>query len=66
MLSAHCVMALALVHSAGRAVGRDGKQLGEMPFFTQHNLCKITVCLHCKCLGKVSGKYTSGMLLEFM
>ena len=61
-----CVMALASVCSAGRAVERDGKQLGEMPFFTQHGLCKITVCLRYKCLGKVSGKYTSGILLEFM
>lgn len=59
-------MALALVRSAGRAVERDGKQLGEMSFFIQHSLCKIVVCLRCKRLGKVSGKCMSGILLEFM
>lgn len=38
--------------------------LGEMPFFNQHILCKITVCLCYKCLGNLSGKYMSVMLLE--
>jgi len=60
------VVALALVCSASRAVGRDGKQVMEMPFFTQHSLCKITVYLRYKCPGKVSGKYMSGILLGFM
>lgn len=66
MLITRCIMALALVRSAGGAVECDGKQLGEMSFFIQHNLCKIVVCLRCKHLGKVSGKYMPGILLEFM
>lgn len=66
MLSTSFIMALALVRSAGGAVERDGKQLGEMSFFIQHSLCKIVGCLCCKHLGKVSGKYMSGILLEFM
>lgn len=61
----HCIMALALLCSAGRAVEREGNPLGEMPFLTQHSLCKITVCLGCKCLHEVSRKYMSGIILEF-
>lgn len=58
MLSMCSVMVLAELCSM------MASSLGEMPFFTQHILCKITVCLCYKCLGNVSGKYMSGMLLE--
>lgn len=46
-----------------RALQHDGKQLGENAiFYSAQSLQNYSLCY--KCLGNVSGKYMSGMLLE--